>query len=141
MIQLAKLDHLVLRANDARSLVDFYVQVLGCSVERELDLGLIQLRAGECLIDVVPVSGTLGQRGGRGPEAEGRNLDHFCFLVEHFDEQQILGALSSHGIDAEPAAVRYGAQGYARSIYLDDPEDNTVELREALDTPNFTAPA
>ena len=141
MIQLQKLDHLVLRANDAPALVDFYVSVLGCVVERQLDLGLIQLRAGECLIDIVPVSGQLGQFGGAGPTQEGRNLDHFCFLVADFDAAAIVADLERHGINPKPAATRYGAQGYARSIYLDDPEGNTIELREALSRPNFKEPA
>ncbi len=140
MIRLARLDHIVLRANDAPKLVAFYVSVLGCTVERELDLGLTQLRAGQCLIDIVPVSGQLGQAGGAGPGAEGHNLDHFCFLLETFDEQAILAELARHGISAAPAATRYGAQGYAKSIYIDDPEGNTVELRQLLDVPNFEEP-
>ena len=141
MIALRKLDHIVLRANDAPALVDFYVSVLSCEVERELDIGLVQLRAGECLIDIVPVTGQLGQMGGAGPGQGGRNLDHYCFLVADFDDDAILAALERHGIAAKPAAVRYGAQGYARSIYLDDPEGNTIELREALSQPNFEEPA
>ena len=141
MIVLQKLDHIVLRTNNAPDLVAFYVSVLGCKVERELDVGLIQLRAGECLIDIVPVCGQLGQVGGAGPGQEGRNLDHYCFLVSSFDDATIRAELARYGIEAKPAALRYGAQGYARSIYLDDPEGNTIELREALSQPNFEEPA
>ena len=41
----------------------FYCDVLGCSVERaRQDIGLIQLRAGQSLIDLVPVDGELRKR-------------------------------------------------------------------------------
>ncbi|MEO1916057.1 MAG: VOC family protein, partial [Myxococcales bacterium] len=77
MIQLTGLDHVVLRVADADTAIRFYCEVLGCSVERKLpaELGLIQLRAGHSLIDIVPVSGGLGQLGGAAPGEEGRNMD------------------------------------------------------------------
>lgn len=50
------LDHLVLRANDPGNLIHFYSNVLGCAIERELpEYGLVQLRAGNALIDIVGV--------------------------------------------------------------------------------------
>ena len=65
----------------------FYTRALGCSVERRQDeIGLVQLRAGRSLIDLVPLDGALGRAGGAAPGREGRNLDHFCVRVEPFDE-------------------------------------------------------
>jgi len=37
--------------------------------------------------------------------------------------------LAAHGIEAGPTADRYGAEGYGASIYLQDPDGNTVELK------------
>lgn len=124
------LDHIVLRVADLNAMIAFYGEVLGCPVERRLDeLGLVQLRAGHSLIDLVPVDGTLGREGGAAPGVGGRNLDHLCLRIEPFDEAAIRRHLEAHGVAAGPLASRYGAEGDGPSIYLLDPERNTVELK------------
>jgi catechol 2,3-dioxygenase-like lactoylglutathione lyase family enzyme len=129
---LTGLDHIVFRAADAKALAAFYCDVLGCVPEREqAELGLIQLRAGRSLIDIVTLEGPLGRLGGSGPGAEGRNVDHICIGVQPFDEQALRAHLARHGVETEPAASRYGAEGEGLSIYLRDPEGNTVELKAA----------
>jgi glyoxylase I family protein len=111
-------------------ILDFYVGVLGCSVERRLDdIGLVQLRAGRSLIDLVPVDRPLGRAGGAAPGVQGRNLDHFCLRVEPFDESDLREHLRSHGIEMGAVQTRYGAEGNGPSVYLDDPEGNVVELK------------
>lgn len=130
MITPRELDHLVLRVVDLDSMVGFYTGVLGCVVERRLDdIGLIQLRAGASLIDLVPVDSTLGKAGGRAPGAEGRNLDHFCLRLESFDERAIRAHLADHDVAAGATEIRYGAEGEGPSIYVADPEGNVVELK------------
>ncbi|ELV8633730.1 VOC family protein [Vibrio vulnificus] len=129
-IQLQAIDHIVLRVVDLPRMLAFYCDILGCVVEREVaEFGLTQLRAGSALIDLVTVDSKLGQQGGRAPEQEGRNLDHFCLQIIPKDEQEILDFLTLHGVQVEDFANRYGAQGFGRSIYLSDPEGNTVELK------------
>ncbi|AUL98231.1 VOC family protein [Vibrio vulnificus] len=129
-IQLQAIDHIVLRVVDLPKMLAFYCDILGCVVEREVaEFGLTQLRAGSALIDLVTVDSKLGQQGGRAPEQEGRNLDHFCLQITPKDEQEILDFLTLHGVQVEDFANRYGAQGFGRSIYLSDPEGNTVELK------------
>lgn len=130
MIRIRDIDHIVLRVVDAGRAMEFYCDVLGCSVERKQDeIGLIQLRAGRALIDLIPVDGPLGAAGGAPPAAEGRNLDHLCLRVEPFDEAAIRAHLAAHGIGAGETASRYGAEGSGPSIYIADPEGNTVELK------------
>ncbi len=130
MITVRELDHVVLRVSDLDAMLAFYGEVLGCPVERRKDdIGLVQLRAGASLIDLVPVDSLLGRAGGRAPGAEGRNMDHFCLRVEPFDEQVIRRHLAEHGVAAGPTESRYGAEGDGPSIYLTDPEGNTVELK------------
>lgn len=130
MIAITGIDHIVLRARDAEALIRFYVDVLGLTVERRQDaIGLVQLRAGSSLIDIVGVDGPLGRMGGAGPGAEGRNLDHFCLTVAGFDLQAVLAHLLAHGVEVGEEGLRYGAGGEGLSIYLKDPEGNGVELR------------
>lgn len=127
---LRAIDHLVLRVRDVEAMLAFYRDVLGCTLERRRDeLGLIQLRAGDSLIDLVPVDGPLGRAGGAAPGREGRNLDHLCLRVEPFDRNAILTHLQAHGARVGEYGVRYGAQGEGPSQYLFDPEDNVVELK------------
>ncbi|MFT7776680.1 VOC family protein [Roseateles sp.] len=130
MLNLQGIDHLVLRVVDLGAMLRFYVDTLGCTVERRQDeIGLVQLRAGRSLIDLVPVDGKLGRVGGAAPGAQGRNLDHFCLRVQPFDEAAIRAHLAAHGVDAGETESRYGAEGEGPSIYLADPEGNVVELK------------
>ena len=130
MIHIRQIDHLVLRVVDLDRMLRFYCDALGCKVERRQDnIGLVQLRAGASLIDLVPVDGEIGRAGGAPPGEEARNLDHFCLRVEPFDEAAIRHHLQAFGIEAGPVASRYGAEGQGPSIYITDPEDNVVELK------------
>jgi catechol 2,3-dioxygenase-like lactoylglutathione lyase family enzyme len=124
------IDHLVLRVRDLEAMLRFYRDVLGCTVERRRDdIGLVQLRAGRSLIDLVPVDGKLGRAGGAAPGREGRNLDHLCLRVEPFDGEAIRAFLRERGADPGDIASRFGAEGEGPSIYVSDPEGNTVELK------------
>ncbi len=130
MIDITGIDHIVLRARDGEGLVRFYTEVLGLTVERRQDaIGLVQLRAGRNLIDIVPVDGKLGRMGGAAPGAEGRNLDHFCLNIRDFDIDRVKAHLDAHDVELGEEGLRYGAGGEGLSIYLKDPEGNGVELR------------
>ncbi len=130
MFSILGIDHLVLRTADVARMLRFYVDVLGCTVEREQPaFGLTQLRAGSGLIDLVSLDGPLGQAGGAAPGTEGRNLDHFCLRIDPFDISSIESHLNIHHIDFSAVEQRYGAEGRGPSIYVKDPDGNTVELK------------
>lgn len=130
MLNIAGLDHLVLRTADTRRMIRFYCDVLGCTEERRLDdIGLIQLRAGRALIDLVDVNRDLGRRGGPAPGETGHNLDHFCLRVDPFDEAAIRAHLAAQQVEAGETVRRYGAEGFGPSIYVADPDGNTVEIK------------
>ena len=130
MIHIRDIDHIVLRVVDLPAMLRFYCDALGCRIERRQDeIGLIQLRAGRSMIDLVPVDGQLGRTGDAAPGAQGRNMDHMCFRVDPFDEPAIRAHLASLGIAAGPTASRFGAEGEGPSIYLSDPQGNVVELK------------
>ena len=91
------------------------------------------LRVGRSMVDLVTIDGPLGKPGGAGPAREGRNVDHFCFRVEPFDQEAIVAHLKKHGVQPGDIRPRYGAEGNGVSIYLTDPEGNTVELKGPSD--------
>jgi glyoxylase I family protein len=129
-IQTIGLDHIVLRVVDKDRMVAFYRDVLGCPVEWDRpDLGMTHMRVGASLIDLVTVDGKLGRMGGAAPGAEARNLDHFALAVRPFDEATIRAHLTAHGVEIGEQAPRFGADGEGPSIYIKDPEGNTVELK------------
>ena len=129
-IHIRGLDHVVLRVVGLEPILRFYCDVLGCAVERWADdIGLVQLRAGQSLIDLVPVDGKLGRAGGSAPGHGGRNMDHFCLRVDRFDGERIRSHLARQGIASGDVSSRYGADGQGPSIYLEDPEGNQVELK------------
>lgn len=130
MLQVAGIDHVVLRVRDAERAIAFYSGVLGCPIERRNDaIGLIHLRAGDSLIDLVPLGGRLGAAGGAGPAVEGRNVDHICLRLADYDPDAVMAHLDAHGVAYDPPASRYGAGGEDFSIYLKDPDGNGLELR------------
>lgn len=130
VLRVREIDHIVLRVVDLERMLAFYCEALGCKVERRQEaIGLVQLRAGRSLIDLVPVDGKLGRAGGAAPGREGRNLDHLCLRVAPFDAAAIGAFLKAKGIDCGPVESRYGAQGEGPSIYVSDPEGNVVELK------------
>lgn len=123
------IDHIVLRVRDLARALTFYRDVLGCTLEREQrELGLMQLRAGRSLIDLVTTDGPLGGRPA-ATQADGANLEHFCLSLVPFEEEMLSAHLAAHGIAAGEAALRYGAEGEGRSFYIEDPEGNRLELK------------
>lgn len=129
-IHLKGLDHVVLRVRDPEESIAFYERVLGCAVERRIDeLGLVQLRAGASLIDLVGVDSALGRAGGDEPASTAPNVDHFALALDDFDRDAILAHLAKHGLEAGEPATRYGAEGFGPSVYIRDPDGNTVELK------------
>ncbi|HEX9448841.1 MAG TPA: VOC family protein [Dongiaceae bacterium] len=127
------LDHVVLRVADIDRAIRFYCEVLGCRVEKRQEaIGLIQLRAGRCLIDLVDIAGKIGREGGKAAGVEGRNMDHFCIRIEPFDGKAIQAHLKSHGVDPGEVVKRFGAEGDGPSIYLTDPEGNAIELKAVM---------
>jgi len=117
---LVGLDHIVLKVTDMDTAITFYRDVLGASIEREIEsLGMVQMRTGASLIDLVPQKEIVSVQ----------NMEHFALTIDPFDEVSISSHLEAHGIKSEPAARRYGAGGFGPSIYINDPDGNMVELK------------
>ncbi len=124
--EITGIDHVVVRVADAARALAFYRDVLGLAVEREQpELGLIQLRAGRSLIDLVP--------GEPAETARPRvpNIDHFALEVRPFDEASLRGHLRAMRVPIVESGLRYGAGGEGPSLYVLDPDGNKVELKAA----------
>ena len=129
-IRVLGIDHVVLRVNDIERALAFYRDVLGCREERRVDaIGLVQLRAGRALIDLVDVASPLGREGGAAPGKEGRNVDHIALRIAVFDEARLGDHLTAHGVAPGEVERRYGAEGDGPSMYIEDPDGNVIELK------------
>ena len=83
---------------DAEKSLRFYTQTLGCDIaKRRPDLGLVHLRAGTAMIDLVDVNGQLGKKGGDAPDPHRQNVDHLCLRIDPFNEDELLAYLRSQG--------------------------------------------
>lgn len=125
------IDHLVLRVRDIERSIAFYREALGCELARRRDeLGLVHLRAGTSMIDLVSIDGPLGRKGGPAAGEQGRNLDHLCLRIEPFDETALRTHLLPFGLAADQRPEsRFGAEGEGLSVYFSDPDGNVVELK------------
>ena len=125
-VRVAGLDHVVLRVGDLDRAIDFYQRVLNCRIERRLEQPkLVQLRAGGSLIDLVPAPASLGEAA----DGAGRNMDHFAVRIDGFDAAALADHLRRNGVEVGEVRERYGAEGYGPSLYISDPDGNTVELK------------
>ena len=114
-------DHLVLNVADVERSLSFYTEVLGLTPLRVEDW-----RAGRVPFPSVRVSPVTIIDLLHRPRRES-NVDHFCLVVEPLDWQSVI---ASGRLDViEGPASRFGARGEAQSIYIKDPDDNTIELR------------
>jgi len=126
VVRIAGLDHVVLRVGDLDRAIEFYQTVLGCHVERRLEQPkLVQLRAGAALIDLVPAPVSPPPAA----DSAGRNMDHFAVRIDGFDATALTAHLRRHGVAVGEVRERYGAEGYGPSLYVSDPDGNTVELK------------
>jgi catechol 2,3-dioxygenase-like lactoylglutathione lyase family enzyme len=119
VVKVTGLDHIVLRCADPEKSLAFYSDTLGLEAER-----VEEWRKNEAPFPSVRLTATtIIDLFGGGPD--GTNLDHFCLVIEPTD----LDALAASFPDAQRADHLFGAQGYASSLYIHDPDGNTIELR------------
>lgn len=136
VVTVTGLDHLVLVTDDVDRSLAFYCDVLGLAGERieEWHAGTVLFPSvrvdATTIIDLFPSSMVDREDGSRTVPEGVRigNLDHFCVTIEPTD----LDALAASGlveVVRGPQDHLFGAQGYATSLYVADPDGNTVELR------------
>jgi glyoxylase I family protein len=123
------LDHVVLLVDDMDAARSFYTEVIGCTVDRALpEYGMLQLRAGAALIDLVAYTSSEGAWA-KPDVAGGRNMDHVALATGPWDPDALRAHLAAHRVDIVEEGERYGARGDGYSVYVRDPAGNTVELK------------
>ena len=123
MLKLRGIDHVVLRVRDIDVMRRFYCEVLGAEhVAYRPEFGMSHLRVGDAMIDLVEREGPSGV-----------NMDHLCLRVGRFDQAELVSYLKGKGVAVGDIKNRFGAEGNGVSIYLTDPEGNTVELKGPSD--------
>ena len=131
VFEIRGLDHVVLRCTNVDAMLQFYCGVLGCTIAKHNErLGLIHLRAGITMIDLVDIRGGTERAGsGVAPDGARPNMDHFCLRIEPFDVAGLTAHLKHYGLEPGEPRTRFGAEGDGPSVYLQDPEGNRVELK------------
>jgi catechol 2,3-dioxygenase-like lactoylglutathione lyase family enzyme len=115
------LDHIVLNVADVERSLAWYIDLVGLEGVR-VDLW----RDGKVFFPSVRVdSGTIIDLIATPPS--GRNMDHLCLVVDRADVDAIVDDERFTVVDGPGA--RYGARGDGWSVYVQDPDGNTVELR------------
>jgi catechol 2,3-dioxygenase-like lactoylglutathione lyase family enzyme len=105
--------------------VGFYCDVLNATVQRRNPKGtLTQLRAGSCQIDISPVPA-----GQPLPDQDNGNMGHFCIRIEPWDAAALITHLNKNGVKTDKVESRFGADGRGPSLYIQDPDGNTIELK------------
>ena len=114
------LDHVVLRVKDQAATQQFYLDVLGCTLERvNAPLSLIHLRFGAQLIDILPGMGDSGM-----------GMDHVCLSIRCDDLGKVADGLRARGVVLEgEIRDRFGAYGSGPSLYFRDPDGYRIELK------------
>lgn len=126
------IDHVVLLVRNMAEAQHFYEQVLGCTVDRALPaFGMLQLRAGASLIDLIDIGSAEGEWDRTEVEG-GRNMDHVCISTGPCDEAAMRAHLARHGVSIVEEGIRYGAKGDGMSFYIRDPSGNQIELKGPL---------
>jgi len=116
-----ELDHIVLNTPDVERSLAFYIGLLGMEPAR-----VDEWRAGAVPFPSVRVSaGTIIDL--QAGERTGENMSHLCLVVDPADVDAV-AADDRFDLISGPV-VRYGARGDGRSVYVRDPDGNTVELR------------
>ncbi len=122
-VQVRDLDHLVLNCRDVEASLRWYTEELGLAPVR-----VDEWRAGTAPFPSVRVNAsTIIDL--LAAEPAGVNVDHVCLVVEPVD----LGAVAASGrfdvVGDGPVEGLFGARGLATSLYVRDPDGNTIELR------------
>ncbi len=113
------IDHLNLTVADLDRSIDFYTRVLGMRAE-SIGEGRAALYFGRQKIHL--------DAAGRMAMAEAPRMPaHICFVTETpLDE--VKARLDANGVPVRMEGPRAGAVGTIQSVYIDDPDRNSIEI-------------
>jgi catechol 2,3-dioxygenase-like lactoylglutathione lyase family enzyme len=116
-------DHVVLAVADVERSLAWYTDVVGLAPVR-----VEEWRRGDAPFPSVRVSPTTIID--LIPKAADGNVDHFCLVADTADTNDLTDWAAGAGLTVlDGPGPRFGARGVATSIYVKDPDGNTVEFR------------
>jgi catechol 2,3-dioxygenase-like lactoylglutathione lyase family enzyme len=119
-MKIERIDHLNLTVADIDRSVEFYKRVLGMEVE-SMGEGRAALHFGQQKIHLDAANSAMAMRG------EKRMPAHICFITEApFGE--IMAHVERCDVPVRMQGPRAGAIGTIQSVYIDDPDQNSIEI-------------
>ena len=119
-MKIERIDHLNLTVADIDRSMEFYRRVLGMKSE-SLGEGRAALYFGQQKIHLDAAGGSLAR------SAEKRMPAHICFVTEA-PMGEVKAHLESCGVPVRMQGPRAGALGTIQSVYIDDPDQNSIEI-------------
>jgi catechol 2,3-dioxygenase-like lactoylglutathione lyase family enzyme len=118
-LRIIGLDHIVLICSDVEASIAFYCGELGLEPVR-----VDEWRSGAVFFPSARITSTTIIDLFAG-SPDGRNLEHMCLTFEG----AVIDDLQARFPEGRRGNGLFGAQGLADSLYITDPDGNTVELR------------
>ena len=119
-MQIERIDHLNLTVADIGRSVEFYSRILGMKTE-SVGEGRVALLFGQQKIHLDAAGTAMAMSG------EKRMPAHICFITE-----APMGEVTTHletcGVPIRMQGPRAGAIGTIQSVYIDDPDHNSIEI-------------
>jgi len=119
-MKIERIDHLNLTVADIDRSLEFYKQVLGMRAE-SMGEGRAALYFGQQKIHLDAAGGATAMSG------EKRMPAHICFITEA-PIGDVRAHLESCGVPVRMQGPRAGAIGTIHSVYIDDPDRNSIEI-------------
>jgi catechol 2,3-dioxygenase-like lactoylglutathione lyase family enzyme len=127
VVRVTELDHVVINCADVERSLAWYRDRLGLTPVRAAEW-----RSGEVPFPSVRVNEhTIIDLF--ASDRSGVNVDHVCLVVDGADLHALAASESFDVVGDGPIDGLFGARGTATSLYVRDPDGNTIELRSYAD--------
>ena len=125
-MKIERIDHLNLTVADIDRSVEFYERVLGMKTE-SMGEGRAALYFGQQKIHLDAAKGLDATGGAMAMSGEKRMPAHICFVTET-SMGEVAAHLEACGVPIRMQGPRAGAIGTIQSVYIDDPDQNSIEI-------------
>ena len=119
-MKIERIDHLNLTVSDIARSVEFYKRVLGMTAE-SIGEDRAALYFGQQKIHLDAAGGSMAMSGKKRMPA------HICFITGA-PIGEVMAHLESCGVSVRMQGPRAGALGTIQSVYIDDPDQNSIEI-------------
>ena len=125
-MKIERIDHLNITVADIDRSIEFYRRVLGMQIE-SMGEGRAALHFGQQKIHLDAAKGLDATGGAMAMSGEKRMPAHICFVTEA-PMGEVTAHLEDCGVPIRMQGPRAGAIGTIQSVYIDDPDQNSIEI-------------